>query len=102
MADSISERKKTFKPKEVIKNEDHKTEMQHLVSSYEGSTDKLKTLTVIDGFSDVRWNRELLVSLESKEIVHIHPNQKDVGSGYVRIVHSSCKAVSIFSKVHFV
>lgn len=101
MAESITERKKTFKPKEIIKADDHKAEMQHLVTSYDGKTAKLKTLVVRTGLNDMRWNRELLVSLEDGQTVYIHPDQKNVEAGYVRVIHSDHMAVSVFDRTHF-
>ena len=85
---------KTVKPsnEEFLKN----------IAKYDGDKSGLPTLTVHEKIKSSKWNFSLIVPLMPNEIVHIHPDQKDVDEQYIRVIHSDHNAVSIFHKSHFI
>jgi hypothetical protein len=71
------------------------------IKVFEEDTNSLKTLRVKKGVGDYGWNKYLFVPLENFEIAYIHPDQSDVNSGYIRVIHSKYNCISVFSKCHF-
>jgi hypothetical protein len=87
-----------FNPKQKV---DNYPGLKLLMKKYEGSLKNLKTLTVVDGMNQIGWNGYLPYPLIDKDTVFIHPNQSDVAEGYVRIIYTSDKVISIFNILYF-
>jgi hypothetical protein len=63
--------------------------------------DKLEKIKLRRGISEKSWNLVLPVPLKEYEVVSIHPDQSDVNKPYVKIIHSDCETVSVFTRAYF-
>lgn len=70
-------------------------------TAYEGSIDDLKKLKVKKSVGEASWNKHLPIPLITGEIVSVHPDQSDVPTRYIKIIHSELKAISSFNKSDF-
>ena len=68
---------------------------------YEENTGSLKKAIVKKGVADMSWMKHIFVPLENLQEVYLHPDQKDVTSHYLKIIHSENKCISVFNKAYF-
>ena len=75
-------------------------DVKHL-NIYEENTGSLKKAIVKKGVADMSWMKHIFVPLENLQEVYLHPDQKDVTSHYLKIIHSENKCISVFNKAYF-
>lgn len=75
--------------------------MEKYLTIYEGDTSSLKKAIVKKGVAEMSWMKHLFVPLENLQKVYLHPDQSDIASQYLKIIHSDEKCISTFNKTYF-
>lgn len=83
----------------VIPKMSEKEAVERYCTEFVGSTKGLEKLTVTNETEKAGWNTHLPVPLVGKAFKH--PNQTEVGGGYIRVVYSKHNIVAIFSNNRF-
>ena len=92
MYDQIANTKTKLSDKEIV---------EKFCTKYNNNVKNLKRLTAKKSMDSTRWNKSLPIPLKGLEKVYVHPDQKDIGEQYVRIIHSKHEIVAVFGKHDF-
>ena len=86
---------------ERTKKQQQEDSMRVLFDKYTGKTKGLDVLVPTKTLLDAGWNEHSLFQVTKEDPVYMHPDQKGVAKGYVRVIYYNGEHVATLSRNHF-